>query len=551
MKKFIRTQILIILLLSTSFATKAETKGFELGKWIEIHSDILKALNEYYVDSLPIERINKAGIDAMLSNIDPYTIYIPKEEEDDLQMMINKTYGGIGAIIFKPSKDSTVTINKPYKDTPAYKNHIICGDQILEIDGVNTRGLETKQCSDRMKGKPNTTVVFTVKKGRTGEIIKIPVVREKIQLPVIEYSGMLNDSIGYICQNSFTENVSKEIKKSYFELKKAGMKRLILDLRGNGGGLMREAINIVSLFVPLNSPVVSQKGNERRSRIDYKTTNAPIDTLIPLVVLVDGGSASASEIVSGAIQDLDRGVIMGEKTFGKGLVQNIVPLSFGGKMKVTTAKYYTPSGRCVQAIDYSKRNEDGSVAHIPDSLCKEFKTLKKGRIVKEGAGITPDIKLKDREFSRLTFSLVYSTVLDQYYIDFVNTHTSIGPIEKSLADYLKNPNKYFHLSDKEYEDFIKFALTKDFDFRSNAKAIFDRMKKELEKEGLAESMKKELDALNKAISIEKEQFLRLKKDEITSIIEQELATRYYYQEAGKQVNLRYDLQLQEALKSIK
>ena len=525
----------VLVLLTASLAACAQSKSFKLGQWVEIQNSILKELNKSYVDSLPVDRIMRAGTDAMLENLDPYTIYIPEEENEDLQMMLSKTYGGIGAIIYK-KKEGNVVINEPYIDSPAYKNGLVCGDEIISINGEPTVGLEAAQCSDKMKGKPGTSVNFKIKKIRTGDTLDISIVRERIHIPDVEYTGMLNDTTGYIKQTSFTENVSGAIKESYLKLKSEGMKRLVLDLRGNGGGLMPEAINIVSLFVPKGSLVVSSKGKDEQSRKEYRTVTEPLDTEIPLIVLVDRSSASSSEIVAGAIQDLDRGTIMGERTFGKGLVQTIRPIPYNGQLKVTTSKYYTPSGRCVQAIDYSHRNEDGSVGHIPDSLTSEFKTLH-GRSVRDGGGITPDVNIKAPSYSRLVYSLVLSGVVDNDVLDFVRKNDSIAPIDE------------FRLSDKDFEDFINFAKTQEFDYRSGAKALFDKIKEELEADGLAESMSNEIDALGKALDMDKETFIRLKKNEIIPFLEEEIAVRYYYQEAGIKVRLRYDTQLKKALES--
>lgn len=534
MRRFIITlSMAFAVVLSAAFTAKAQSQNFKLGQWSEIHNSILKELNRSYVDTLPLDRIMRAGVDAMLEELDPYTVYIPEEENEDLQMMLSKTYGGIGAIIHK-KKDENVIINEPYAGSPAEKYGLQCGDEIIEIDGVPTKGLETKESSDRMKGKPGTTVVFKVKKVRTGDTLDIPVVRERIHFPDIEYAGMLDDTTGYILQSGFTENVSGEIRSKFQELKKQGMKRLVLDLRGNGGGLMSEAINIVSLFVPKGSLVVTSKGNTEESAREYRTESEPLDTEIPLIVMIDSGSASSSEIVSGALQDMDRATIMGKRSYGKGLVQSIKPLPYNGQMKVTTAKYYTPSGRCVQAIDYSSRNEDGSVGHIPDSLTREFKTAG-GRIVRDGGGITPDVDIDVPDYSRLVYALVLGGVIDQYVIDYSRRHENIPAVDD------------FHFSDEDFEDFIRFAKTQEFDYRSSAKTLYDQMKKELVKDGLAESMKTELEALEKALEMDKERFIRLKKDEIVPFIEEELATRYWFQEAGVKVRLRYDEQLKTAL----
>lgn len=517
-----------------------QTKSFKLGQWIEIQNAILKELNQSYVDSLPLDRIEKVGIEAMLENLDPYTMYVPEEDNEDFEFMIGKTYCGIGAIIYKPTKESNVVINEPYMDSPAYKAGLRCGDEIVAIDGIGVHGSDASGATSRMKGKPGTSVVFDVKKLRggdgwnAGDTVKVTLVRERIHLPDVEYAGMVNDTTGYILQTGFTENVSADVRNAYFKLKKQGMKQLVLDLRGNGGGLMSEAINIVSLFVPKGTLVMSSKGNSDDSKREYRTVTEPVDTQIPIIVLVDSGTASSSEIISGAFQDLDRATILGRRTYGKGLVQSVRPLPYNGQLKVTTAKYYTPSGRCVQAIDYSHRNSDGSVGYIPDSLTHKFFTAH-GRPVRDGGGITPDDTLKVREYSRLVFSLVLNGVIDRYSLEFARKHESIPALED------------FHFSDADYADFIEFAKGQTFDYRSNAKTLYDQMKKELEKDGMAESMKAELDALGKRIDIEKEEFLRMKKAEIIPFIEEEIATRYYYQEAGVKVRLRYDDQLREAL----
>ena len=520
---------------SASYSLYAQSQSFKLGQWAEIHNSILKELNRSYVDSLPVDRIMRAGVDAMLEELDPYTVYVPEEENEDLQMMLSKTYGGIGAIIHK-KKEENVVINEPYAGSPAQKYGLQCGDEIIEIDGVPTKGLETKESSDRMKGKPGTTVVFKIRKVRTGDTLLVPVVRERIHFPDIEYAGMLDDTTGYILQSGFTENVSGELRARFQDLKKQGMKRLVLDLRGNGGGLMSEAVNIVSLFVPKGTVAVTSRGNAPESHREYRTTTEPVDTEIPIIVMIDSGSASSSEIVAGALQDMDRAVIMGKRSYGKGLVQSIRPVAYDGQVKVTTAKYYTPSGRCVQAIDYSNRNEDGSVGHIPDSLTKEFRTAS-GRIVRDGGGITPDVDIDFKDYSRLVYSLVLGGVLDQYVIDYCRRHDSIPAVDD------------FHFSDADFEDFITFAKTQEFDYRSSAKTYFDQIKKELRKDGLEETMSAELAALDKALEMDKERFIRLKKDEIVPFIEEELATRYWFQEAGVKVRLRYDDQLKKALKA--
>ena len=536
MKKYLLAAIAVFAF-SPAFAQSA---GFRLGKWTEIQNAIIKELNRSYVDSLPVDRIQRAGIDAMLESLDPYTMYVPEEDNEDFEFMIGKTYGGIGAIIYKPDTESNVIINEPYAGSPAANAGLRCGDEIVTIDGKTVRGLKADEATSRMKGNPGTTVVFGVKKAfggdgwKQGDTVEVRIVRQRIHLPDVEYAGMLNDTTGYILQTGFTERVSEDVRNAYLKLKAQGMKKLVLDLRGNGGGLLQEAVNIVSLFVPKGSVVVSSKGNENHPEEVFRTMREPVDTEIPIVVLVDSGTASSSEIVSGAFQDLDRATILGSRTYGKGLVQSVRPLPYNGQLKVTTAKYYTPSGRCIQAIDYSHRNEDGSVGHIPDSLTREFRTAH-GRPVRDGGGITPDDTLTFRSYSRLVYSLVLGGIVDQYALDYGRRHESIAPLDD------------FHFSDADYEDFIQFAMGKKFDYRSGARALYDQMKRELDRDGMSDSMKDEIEALGKKLEIEKRDFLLLKKDEIIPFIEEEIAVRYYFQEAGVKVRLRYDTALKEAL----
>ncbi len=530
--------VTILVLLSACLSAGAQSKSFTLGQWVEMHNAILKELNRSYVDSLEVGRIERAGVDAMLGALDPYTVYVPEEEQEDFQMMLSSTYGGIGAVIYKPDVNGNVIINEPYEGSPAARAGLVCGDEIESIDGVSTHGLESGECSEKMRGKPGTTVVFRVKKLRdgatwkAGDVIEVPVVRQRIVLPSIEYAGMLNEKDGYVLMSKFTDGVGQGVRDAYNKLKAQGMQRMVLDLRGNGGGLLNEAVNIVSLFVPKGSLVVTAKGREAGSEQVYKTATEPVDTQIPLIILVDSSSASASEIVSGALQDYDRATVIGTRTYGKGLVQSIRPLPYDGQLKVTTAKYYTPSGRCVQAIDYSHRNEDGSVGHIPDSLTHEFKTAH-GRTVRDGGGVTPDYEIKPHRYSRLTYSIVMNGIVEQYALKFVREHPSIPAVED------------FRFTD--YDDFICFAADKTFDYRSSAKALLDEVKKSLSEDGLTETMSAEVEALEKKMDMDKETFLRLKQDEIVPFIEEEIAVRYYFQEAGIRVRIRYDEQLAKAL----
>ena len=513
----------------------AQSKSFNLAKWMQTQTAILQELNRSYVDSLPVERMQKAGIDAMLGTLDPYTIWVPEEEHEDFELMISHTYGGIGAIIWKPEKDGPVIINEPYEGSPAAQAGLRCGDEIYTIDGAPAAGLTATEASSKMKGKPGTKVTFQVKRVYTGAMEEITITRRKIRLPNVEYAGILEDGkTGYVLLSGFTEGAAGEVRSAVKDLDSKGMKELVLDLRGNGGGVLQEAVEIVGLFVPKGTLVVSSKGNGLVKDDEYRTFSEPIAADLPLVVMVDSGSASASEIVAGALQDCDRATIMGTRTFGKGLVQSVRPMPFGGQLKVTTAKYYIPSGRCVQAIDYSHRNEDGSVGHIPDSLTHEFKTAH-GRTVRDGGGITPDVEIKGHEYSRIAYALSLSGVLEHYTIEYCRAHESIAPV------------KDYHFDD--YEGFIKFALTQEFDARTSAMASYDRMVEELRKDGLEESFSEELKALKAKLDFDKESFLRLKKDEIVPLIEREIAARYYFIPGSVELSLRYDDALKKALTS--
>lgn len=533
MKRILLLMTCLILLGLPSLPARTESRSAQLGKWIEIENAILKNLYSSYVDTLPTERMMKAGIKAMLEELDPYTIYVPEEENEDFELMISHSYGGIGAIIRKVP-GSNVIINEPYEGSPAVKAGLQCGDEIIEVDGYPVLDLTAKESTERMKGKPGSRVVFKVKKVRSGKIVSVPVVRERIHLPDIVFAGMYNDTTGYIVQTGFTSGVAKSLKEEVLKLKKKGMKRLVYDLRGNGGGLLNEAVDIVGLFVPKGSLVVTAKAFGEDQSAEYRTSSEPIDLQLPLTVLIDSGSASASEIVSGALQDMDRAVIAGKRSYGKGLVQHVMPVAYNGQLKVTVAKYYTPSGRCVQAIDYSHRNEDGSVGQIPDSLTHEFHTAS-GRIVRDGGGITPDIEIEGADYSRLVYSLVVNGIVDEYAIHYVQTH-----------DKLPAPEA-FSLSDEEFEDFVAFAKEKKFDSRSSAAALLDQMREALKKDGMAETACEELKALESALKIDKEQFIRLKKQEIIPFIEEELAVRYHFQAAGVKIRMKYDEQLRKAI----
>ncbi len=512
----------------------AQSADFNMARSLEIQNNILKELVNGFVDSVSVEKLVNTGINAMLGSLDPYTEYIPEEDEQNIELLTTATYGGIGAIIKK--LDTTgVIISQPYIGSPAVKYGLEPGDVILEIDGEDVMPLDAGECSSRMKGEPGTSVSFLVRKGRSGKTQQLEVVRERIHIPDVSYSGILKDTIGYIKIDGFTVNGSEDVRKAVVSLKEKGAKRLILDLRGNGGGLLDEAVEIVSLFVPKGTLIVTQKGRINvGADMEYRTKSEPVDTLIPLMVLVNSGSASSSEIVTGAVQDLDRGLVAGTRTYGKGLVQAIRPVGYNGTMKMTIAKYYTPSGRCVQAIDYSHRNSDGSVGYVPDSLKKAFKT-RLGRTVYDGGGITPDSVITSTPYSRIAVSLVMNDIINDYAIKFYTEHASIPPVRD------------FSLTDEQYGDFVKYAVSRDFDSRSGAQVLMEDLLKSAKQEELDEYIKAEAEALKSKLSISKEQMLLLKKDEIQPLVEEEIANKYYFTPGRVEAIIKSDSQLQKAV----
>lgn len=520
------------LLMFTGADLAAQSQEFNTGKSLEIQYNILNALQSSYVDTVKIDKLILKGINSMLENLDPYTAYIPEEEDEDLEFLTTGIYGGIGAII-KKIDSLGVMISQPYINSPATKAGLEPGDIIIKINGEDTKPLSADVASSKMKGEPGSTVKFLVKKGRTGELKEYKIVRERIKVPDVSYSGMYNDSVGYIRMDGFSIGGANEVKNALMELKDKGAERIILDLRGNGGGVMDEAINIVSLFVPSGTTVMSSKGRSEESSTVYKTKEEPVDTLIPLTVMINSGSASASEIVAGAIQDLDRGLIVGNRSFGKGLIQGFKSVGYNGQLKYTVAKYYTPSGRCVQAMDYSHRNEDGSVGYVPDSLIKPFKTLK-GRTVYDGGGITPDTLLDPMSYSRPVVALAYSDILNDYAIKYYRSHTSISaPLD-------------FKLSDKEYDDFVEYAAQCDFDSRSGAEVMVDQMIRAAKADKLYDINKAEFDAFEKRLKLSKKELLNVKRDEIRPLLEETIVEKYYFTPGRALKSTQTDPQLEKA-----
>ena len=504
----------LLLLGAVSTEVKAQSQDFKLGKSLEVEYAVLKEVAQSYVDTVDFEKMILPGVRAMLATLDPYTVYISEEEGEDFELLTTGNYGGVGALIRKAPGEG-VRIIEPYENSPAAKYGLVPGDTIIEIDGTPVYDETSEQSSGRMKGQPGTEVRFKVVKGRTKDTVDVVVVRERIHVSDISYAGIYRDDIGYIQLTGFTAKMAEEFKENVLRLKDAGAKRLVIDLRDNGGGVMDEAIGIVSLFVPRGTLVVSSRGRVPEMNREYRTSSAPVDTLMPLLVMVNGNSASASEITAGALQDLGRARIAGTRSFGKGLIQSIRPMPYNSQMKLTTGKYYTPSGRCVQAIDYSNRHEDGSLDKDP------------------GGGIAPDILAEGHPFSRPTVSLVYYDIIGAYAIEYFIAHESI--------------DRDVHLTDAEYEDFVKYAAAQDFDARTAAQTALDQLIAAAKAEDLYDNYKEEIDALQKKVNMDKETVLRAKKAEILPLVEQEIVTCYYFNRASVPVALRYDAQLREAV----
>lgn len=514
-----------------------DNKNFEIAKNLDIYYSLFRELNTFYVDEIDPNKLVKESIDDMLSSLDPYTNYIPESDMEDYRFMTTGEYGGIGALIAKHGNQ--VVISDPYEGFPAQKAGLQSGDIFLEISGKSVENLSTEEVSNLLKGSAGQVVSVKVQRYGQKKPLTFDIIREKIAIDPVSYYGMLDDKIAYIRLNQFTKDCAEKVKKSMLELKDVnGAEKLVLDLRGNPGGLLVEAVNLCNLFIGKDQEVVSTKGKVSQWDKVYQTTGNPVDTIMPLVVLVNRGSASASEIVSGTIQDLDRGVIIGSRTFGKGLVQTTRDLSYNSKLKVTTAKYYIPSGRCIQALDYSHRNDDGSVGHIPDSLISEFST-QNGRKVYDGGGVVPDIKVENEEFSNLSVNLVQQFKIFDFATKFRSEHETITQVEK------------FVISNEIYEEFINYVENSDFKYTSETQEMLAKLKEIAEEEKYLDVAQSEFSALENSLQLDLDRDLNKFRDEISMLLKSELVSRYYFQKGSTQATIGDDKTIEKALEILK
>lgn len=528
---------LIFSMISVSlWAAPKDNRTFRISKNLSVFNTVFRELEAYYVDTLNYDKMMKTAIDEMLSKLDPYTVYMPEEETSDLTFMTTGEYAGIGAMIMKTGND--IVVSEPYEGMPAQRNDVRAGDIILEVDGKSTSGMSVSDVSNRLKGTPNTTIKLKLKRFGEKKTVEKAFLREKIQINPIAYSAVVAPQTGYILLSDFTDKSALELKSTVNEMiKSSNINALVIDLRNNGGGLIDEAVKILGYFLPKGTEVVNTKGKNKMTERMYKTPTEPVFPDMKLTVLVNRASASASEILAGAVQDLDRGLVIGERTFGKGLVQNIRPVGYGGHLKITTAKYYIPSGRCIQAIDYSHRNEDGSVGRVPDSLTTEFKT-RNGRTVRDGGGIVPDITITDDR----KLNIAYYIFAQNLYFDFATEFVSKTPSIAKASDFV--------LSEEDFKTFTDFLVQKNFTYTSQTQKYYNELFEMAKMEGLDEVAKAEFDSLKEKLLPDVRKNITDNKAEIAELLSLEIIKRYYFQKGEVEFSLRTDKALKTALEKM-
>ena len=537
MKKVL-VSLLMVLLAAPAFAQIDRDHDFKTAKNMDIFNSIYKNLDLMYVDTLDAEEVVGNGIKAMLGSLDPYTTYYPEEKVNELKNMLTGKYAGVGAVVRYNFQLQRVCISEPYENMPAAEVGLKKGDIILSIDNEDMTNKDVAYVSDHLRGDPGTSFIIKVKRPSTGKTLKMKITRRTIQMPFLPYYGMLEGGFGYINFNSFTDNCAKDVRRAFIDLKKQGAKGLVFDLRNNGGGSVSEAVSIINMFLPKGKTVLKMQGKLQRSNKEYKTSVEPVDSVMPMVVLVNGNSASASEIMSGSLQDYDRAIILGTRTYGKGLVQTTMDLPYNGQMKLTTAKYYIPSGRCVQALNY-KHAKGGYVEHVPDSLTKVFYTAN-GREVRDGGGVKPDVEVKPDSLPNIAFYLAgardSNEVMLNYEVDYIAKHPTIAPA------------KDFALTDADYDEFKARVLKADFKYDRETEKYLKDLEKLAKFEGYYDDAKPEFEALKKKLSHNVAKDLDYNKEYIKQLLENEIVAAYYFQAGAIQNSLRYDKQIKEAVK---
>nr|WP_294726966.1 S41 family peptidase [Prevotella sp.] len=538
MKNRLYVMVLAVVLAIPGWAQKEKNHDFVVAKNMDVFTSIYKNLDMMYVDTLDADEVIGNGINAMLRSLDPYTEYYPESKVKELKNMLTGKYAGIGSVVRYNFQLGYTVINEPYEGMPAQEAGLKKGDIILSINDSTMKGKDVSYVSDRLRGEPGTSFILKVKRPSTGKVMKVKLTRRTIQMPFLPYYGMLDGGVGYMNFNSFTDQCAKDVRRAFIDLKKQGAKKLIFDLRSNGGGSVSEAVSIVNMFLPKDKTVLTMKGKLQRANNEYKTTVEPIDTLMPIVVLVSNNTASSAEILSGCLQDYDRAIILGTRTYGKGLVQATMELPYNGQMKLTTSKYYIPSGRCVQALNY-KHAKGGYVEHVPDSLTKVFYTAG-GREVRDGGGVKPDVEVLPDSLPNIAYYLVgardSNELVLNYEVDYIAKHPTIAPAEK------------FALSDADYEEFKSRVLKADFKYDRETEKYLKDLMKLARFEGYYDDAKAEFDALSKKLSHNVEKDLDYNKSYIKRLLENDIVAAYYYQGGAIRNSLRYDKQVKEAIR---